>query len=118
MDSGPGMTPLDKAADSAPVNPKTTPGDTASALAGVHVVQAEVPDLDGGLRAKLVSAAKALSPAGIAMCSIMFGLTLADDVYESPASSADNGYPDLVLRPDMATLRPLPWCDSTAAVLC
>jgi glutamine synthetase len=83
-----------------------------------RVVQLEVPDLDGGLRAKLVSAAKAASPLGAAMCTIMFGLTQADDVYESPASSAGNGYPDLVMRPDLATLRPLPWCEATAAVLC
>jgi len=83
-----------------------------------RVVQLEVPDLDGGLRAKLVSAAKAASPLGAAMCTIMFGLTQADDVYESPASSAGNGYPDLVMRPDLATLRPLPWCEATVAVLC
>lgn len=82
------------------------------------VIQLEVPDLDGGLRAKLVSAEKARSPAGAAMCTIMFGLTQADDVYESPASSGANGYPDLVMRPDLATLRPLPWCEHTAAVLC
>jgi glutamine synthetase len=92
--------------------------ENTAAIEGARVVQLEVPDLDGGLRAKLVSAAKALSPAGAAMCTIMFGLTQADDVYESPASSTDNGYPDLVMRPDMATARPLPWCDATVAVLC
>jgi glutamine synthetase len=89
-----------------------------NAIEGARVVQLEVPDLDGGLRAKLVSAAKALSPAGAAMCTIMFGLTQADDVYESPASSSDNGFPDLVMRLDLATARPLPWCDRTVAVLC
>lgn len=88
------------------------------AIGAARVVQLEVPDLDGGLRAKLVSADKAASPAGAAMCTIMFGLTQADDVYDSPASSAANGYPDLVMRPDLATLRPLPWAESTAAVLC
>jgi glutamine synthetase len=89
-----------------------------NAIEGARVVQLEVPDLDGGLRAKLVSAAKALSPAGAAMCTIMFGLTQADDVYESPASSSDNGFPDLVMRPDLATARALPWSEGTAAVLC
>jgi glutamine synthetase len=89
-----------------------------NAIEGARVVQLEVPDLDGGLRAKLVSAGKALSPAGAAMCTIMFGLTQADDVYESPASSPENGFPDLVMRPDMATARPLPWSDGTMAVLC
>ncbi len=92
--------------------------ENTAAIEGARVVQLEVPDLDGGLRAKLVSVPKALSEAGAAMCTIMFGLTQADDVYESPASSAENGYPDLVMRPDMATLRPLPWCDATVAVLC
>jgi glutamine synthetase len=89
-----------------------------NAIEGARVVQLEVPDLDGGLRAKLVSAEKALSPAGAAMCTIMFGLTQADDVYESPVASSDNGFPDLVMRPDLATARPLPWCEATAAVLC
>jgi glutamine synthetase len=92
--------------------------DHDALLAAARLVQLEIPDLDGGLRAKLVSVPKALSAAGAAMCTIMFGLTQADDVYESPASSAENGYPDLVARPDMATLRALPWCDAVVAVLC
>lgn len=87
-------------------------------ITSARLVQLEVPDLDGGLRAKLVSVPKALSASGSAMCTIMFGLTQADDVYESLVSSAENGYPDLVMRPDMATLRQLPWCEGTVAVLC
>lgn len=97
---------------------RASPDEAAADLAGARVVQLEVPDLDGGLRAKLVCAPKALSAAGAAMCTIMFGLTQADDVYSSPISSAQNGYPDLVMRPEMATLRRLPWCEATAAVLC
>ena len=93
-------------------------GDGAVVMTGARLVQLEVPDLDGALRAKLVSAEKAQSPAGAAMCTIMFGLTQADDVFESPASSAENGYPDLVMRPDPGTARPLPWAEGTAAVLC
>jgi len=112
------MIPSDELPGAGPVNEEATPGDACPAMEGARLVQLEIPDLDGGLRAKLVSAQKALSPAGAAMCSIMFGLTLADDVYESPTSSAANGYPDLVMRPDMATLRPMPWCAATAAVLC
>jgi glutamine synthetase len=112
------MTRSDETPADAPVRQAVAPGATQAAIAGARLVQVEVPDLDGGLRAKLVSPPKALSAAGAAMCSIMFGLTQADDVYESPASSAANGYPDLVMRPDMATLRPLPWCAATVAVLC
>ena len=112
------MTAPDEMPATGPVSPEAAPGDIAATVECARLVQVEVPDLDGGLRAKLVSAPKALSAAGAAMCSIMFGLTQADDVYESSASSADNGYPDLVMRPDMATLRPLPWCAATVAVLC
>lgn len=83
-----------------------------------RTVQFEFPDLDGGLRAKLVSAEKAFSPSGSAMCSILFGLTVADDVFESPVSSAGNGYPDVVAMPDLSTMRSLPWSRSTAAVIC
>jgi glutamine synthetase len=112
------MTRPDETPDAEPVSPGAAPADVSAAMAGARLVQLEVPDLDGGLRAKLVSVPKALSAAGAAMCTIMFGLTQADDVYDSPVSSADNGYPDLVMRPDMATLRPLPWCAATVAVLC
>jgi glutamine synthetase len=112
------MTAADEMPGAGPPTQAAAPGGAAAAMAGARVVQLEVPDLDGGLRAKLVSPAKATSPAGAAMCTIMFGLTLADDVYDSPASSAGNGYPDLVMRPDMATLVPLPWASQTVAVLC
>ncbi len=112
------MTPPDEMPDTEPVSPLATPAGSPAAMAGARLVQLEVPDLDGSLRAKLVSVPKALSAAGAAMCTIMFGLTQADDVYESPVTSADNGYPDLVMRPDMATLRRLPWCEATMAVLC
>jgi glutamine synthetase len=111
------MTQADEMPGAGPPSQAAAPG-AAAAMAGARIVQLEVPDLDGGLRAKLVSAAKAASPSGAAMCTIMFGLTLADDVYDSPTASAGNGYPDLVMRPDLATLRPLPWAPATVAVLC
>jgi glutamine synthetase len=111
------MTQADEMPGAGPPSQAAAPS-AAAAMAGAHIVQLEVPDLDGGLRAKLVSAAKAASPSGAAMCTIMFGLTLADDVYDSPTASAGNGYPDLVMRPDLTTLRPLPWARATVAVLC
>jgi len=131
MDAGADVTGRDKEPRTSPAEPATwgrkpakgdraglTGREAATLLERARVVQLEAPDLDGGLRAKLVAAPKAMSPAGIAICTIMFGLTVADDVYESPASSADNGYPDLVMGPDMATLRSLPWAEETVAVLC
>jgi len=85
---------------------------------GVRYCQIEVPDLDGGLRAKLVSLDKALAAPGAALCSIVFGLTAADDVYESGVSSYANGFPDLLAPADLATVRVLPWRPGVASVIC
>ena len=48
---------------------------------------------------------------------------LADDIDMEPvpgyaAASWEKGYGDFVLRPDMATLRRMPWLEETALVLC
>ena len=84
----------------------------------VRYGQVEVPDLDGSLRAKLVRLDKALGADGVALCSIAFGLTVADDVYESPVSSYVNGFPDLMAHGDPATVRVLPWRPDVASVIC
>jgi glutamine synthetase len=85
---------------------------------GVRYCQLEMPDLDGGMRAKLVSVGKALAAEGAALCSIVFGLTAADDVYESGVSSYANGFPDLFACADLATVRVLPWRPSMASAVC
>jgi glutamine synthetase len=85
---------------------------------GVRCCQLEIPDLDGGMRAKLVSLDKALAAPGAALCSIVFGLTAADDVYESGVSSYANGFPDMLAPADLATVRVLPWRPGVASVIC
>jgi glutamine synthetase len=91
---------------------------TELAAREVRYGRVEVPDLDGSMRAKLVTLDKALGADGVALCSIAFGLTVADDVYESPASSYANGFPDLWAHGDPATVRVLPWRPNVASVLC
>ncbi|MBJ3778635.1 glutamine synthetase family protein [Acuticoccus mangrovi] len=71
---------------------------------GVRHVELQVPDLDGGLRGKLVSIDKAMSAKGAAFCTILFGLTSVDDVYESVHSSSDNGFPDNLIVADPDTV--------------
>ena len=66
---------------------------------GVRFVQVEVPELDGGLRCKLLALDKGLSD-GIGWSNIIYGLTTADDVYESPFSSYENGFADVFGTPD------------------
>ncbi len=85
---------------------------------GIKYIQIEVPDMDGGLRGKFVTLDKGLSPAGSAFCTILFGLTMADDVFESEHSSFDNGFPDMFAIPDPDTLITLPGTDATASIIC
>jgi glutamine synthetase len=84
---------------------------------GVRLLQIELPEIDGGMRAKLLALAKAES-GGSAFCTIVYGLTTADDVYESPIGNYANGFPDWFAVPDVTTLHRLPWAAETAAAIC
>ena len=83
---------------------------------GVRFVQVEVPELDGGLRGKLLALDKGLS-GEVGWSNILYGLTTADDVYLSPFSSYENGFADIYGRPDPDTVRRLPWRRDTAAAI-
>ena len=83
---------------------------------GARYVQVEVPELDGGLRCKLLALDKGLSDE-IGWSNIIYGLTTADDVYVSPFSSYENGFADVFGKADAATAYRLPWRPETVAVL-
>ena len=83
---------------------------------GVRFVQVEVPELDGGLRGKLLALDKGLSDE-MGFSNIIYGLTTADDVYLSPFSNYDNGFADVYGQPDAASVRSLPWRPHTVAVM-
>ncbi|KAK3364653.1 glutamine synthetase [Lasiosphaeria hispida] len=79
--------------------------DNAVKLAGV--------DVDGQLRGKLVSKKKFLSIAtsGFGFCSVIFGWDMHDMTYseELKISNKENGYRDLIARPDLSSFRRIPW---------
>ena len=81
----------------------------------VPMTQLEIADYDLGLRGKLVRAGK--SRGRLAMCTIVYGLSLVDDVTDTPFSSAANGYPDAPLVPDESTRVAIPWRPGTDAVI-
>jgi glutamine synthetase len=83
----------------------------------VAMTQLEVPDYDLGIRGKLVRAKKTHDPVSLAMCTIVYGLSIVDEVTDTPFSSADNGYPDARLIPDEATRIDLWWRAGTDAVI-
>jgi glutamine synthetase len=83
----------------------------------VSTVRLEVPDYDLGLRGKLERADKAAPGKRLSFCTILYGLSLVDEVCDTPLGSAANGYPDAFAVPDEATRVDLPWLDSCAAVI-
>ena len=85
---------------------------------GVKYIQIEVPDMEGGLRGKLVTLEKGLAETGSAFCTILYGLTMADDVFESEHSSFENGFPDMFAIPDPDTAVILPGAEATASIIC
>jgi glutamine synthetase len=83
----------------------------------VAMTQLEVADYDLGIRGKLVRAEKTDNPAGLAFCTILYGLSIVDEVTDTPFSNAANGYPDALLAPDESTRIELPWRPGTDAVI-
>jgi glutamine synthetase len=89
----------------------------AAELPSVPTVRLEIPDFDHGLRGKFVRSEKIADGAQPAMCTIMYGLSVCDEVVDTPLSSAENGYPDAFTRPDLSTLVDIPWRPRTQAVI-
>ncbi|MFL6084210.1 MAG: glutamine synthetase family protein [Mycobacterium sp.] len=83
----------------------------------VALTQLEVPDYDLGIRGKLVRAEKTHNPTSLAFCTILYGLSVVDEVTDTPFSNAGNGYPDALLVPDESTRIELPWRPGTDAVI-
>lgn len=79
--------------------------DTRVKLAGV--------DADGMLRGKLVSKKKFLSviDEGFGFCSVIFGWDMHDRTYfrELQISNKENGYRDILAKPDLSSFRRIPW---------
>jgi glutamine synthetase len=91
---------------------------------GVESVKIGTPDMDGVYRGKRVSPKQfldGLDGDGFAQCDVLFGWDIAEEVMTGAPlaiGSADNGFADILLRPDLATFRIVPWEAATAAVVC
>lgn len=82
----------------------------------VTMTQVEVADYDLGLRGKMMRAGKSHKP-GLAFCTIVYGLSLVDEVTDTPFSNVGNGYPDAALAVDESTRIGLPWRPGVDAVI-
>jgi glutamine synthetase len=85
---------------------------------GIRYIQTETPDINGTLRGKLCARGKALSASGSAFCTILYGLSVRDDVYESRYSCFENGFPDAVSIADPSTAVILDADEGIASVIC
>ncbi|WGF89820.1 glutamine synthetase family protein [Marinivivus vitaminiproducens] len=78
-----------------------------------------MPDLTGIVRGKRVTASAFASGLddGFPFASSLYSLDTTGANVESTGLVWEEGDPDRLFRPDMASLRPVPWLDGTAEVL-
>jgi len=75
-------------------------------------VKVAITDLDGVLRGKYLQKEKILSAAesGLGFCNVVFGWDSSDVCYDNTTYTGwHTGYPDALVRLDLATLRRIPW---------
>jgi glutamine synthetase len=90
---------------------------TTDRSAGTPVTSIRVlyPDLHGVARGKDVPIAEFdyVLESGLRFCAAVMGT----DLRQTPVVGGEQGYPDLVARPDMTTMAPMPWEPGVASCL-
>src|SRR5512134_4156746 len=77
-------------------------------------VKVAVTDIDGVLRGKYLHKDKFASAVegGFGFCDVVFGWDMADSVYDNTKVTGwQHGFPDAMVRLDLATGRNVPWDD-------
>jgi glutamine synthetase len=99
--------------DSSPAGGEiTTQGPTGVPVTSIRVLY---PDLHGVARGKEVPIAEFdhVIERGLSFCAAVMGT----DLRHTPVVGGDEGYPDLIARPDMSTMTMLPWEPGVASCL-
>ena len=93
-----------------------TLGVSDLAKAGIRVVRLQYPDLHGICRGKdiPVAAFEAVVEEGIGFVEAIMTVDLRHNV----TAGFEQGFPDIRARPDLSTLRPLPWDPRVAVCIC
>jgi glutamine synthetase len=100
-----------------PDNART--GDAQAALkalgaSGAPKIKVAVADIDGVLRGKYLHADKFASAVegGFGFCDVVLGWDMTDAVYDNTTVTGwHHGFPDAMVRLDLATARRVPWDD-------
>jgi glutamine synthetase len=90
----------------------TAEGPTGTPVTSIRVLY---PDLHGVARGKEVPIAEFdhVIEKGLCFCAAVMGT----DLRQTPVVGGDEGYPDLIARPDMTTMTTLPWEPGVASCL-
>jgi glutamine synthetase len=99
--------------DSRPAGAELAPQDTTGTP--VTSIRVLYPDLHGVARGKEVPIAQFddVIERGLCFCAAVMGT----DLRHTPVVGAEQGYPDLIARPDMSTMATLPWEPGVASCL-
>lgn len=93
--------------------PTVTLDNLSDVLLRDNAVKVAGVDIDGVLRGKLMNKSKFLQIAkdGFGFCSVIFGWDMHDQTYfrELLVSNKENGYRDLIAKPDLSSFRRIPW---------
>ena len=89
---------------------------------GIEVVKVGGADMDGVYRGKRVLASHFLAgcrEGGFPQCDVIFGWDIAERIIDGLAiGSAQTGFGDIIMQPDLSTFRAVPWESGAAAVIC
>jgi glutamine synthetase len=99
--------------DSRPAGRETITGDPGGTP--VTSIRVLYPDLHGVARGKEIPIAEfdRVIEKGLSFCAAVMGTDLGN----TPVVGGDEGYPDLIARPDMSTMTTLPWEPAVASCL-
>jgi glutamine synthetase len=103
--------------------PRRADSAAAAALARIGEspkVKVAVTDIDGVLRGKVLNRDKFASAVdgGFGFCDVVFGWDMMDAVYDNTIVTGwQHGFPDALVRLDLATARRVPWDDNVPFVL-
>ena len=89
---------------------------------GIETVKVGGPDLEGVYRGKRMLAVQFLAAArdhGVAQCDCLFGWDIAEELIPGLRFTGwQTGFPNMVMRPDLATFALVTWEEHTASVVC
>lgn len=87
----------------------------------IEYVKIGTPDIEGVYRGKRVAARHFLNSLedGFAQCDVIFGWDIAENILPNlKVSNWEQGFADIVMKPDLSTFKLVPWEERVASCIC